>query len=111
MGAEGAPAAAAFRGVRGLSSRLDRLSEGRFAAVVAAPGLLLVVLFVLPPILAAQMKSARDRLLDARAKGRDLTRPIGLLKQASIHQKRQEYESALRYLRLFHDEIGRLPPE
>lgn len=32
---------------------LDRLPEGRFALVVAAPGLLLVGVFVLPPILAA----------------------------------------------------------
>ena len=32
---------------------LDRLPEGRFAPVVAAPGLLLVAVFVLPPILAA----------------------------------------------------------
>ena len=32
---------------------LDRLTERRFALVVATPGLLLVGLFVLPPILAA----------------------------------------------------------
>jgi multiple sugar transport system permease protein len=35
------------------SRRLDRLSEGRFALIVAAPGLLLVAVFVLLPILAA----------------------------------------------------------
>ena len=38
---------------RGLSGWLDRLGEGRFAAVVAAPGLLLVLLVIAPPILAA----------------------------------------------------------
>ena len=31
---------------RGIGARLDRLSEGRFAAVMAAPGLLLVALFI-----------------------------------------------------------------
>jgi ABC-type sugar transport system permease subunit len=32
---------------------MDRLSEGRFAALAAAPGLLLVGFFVVPPVLAA----------------------------------------------------------
>ena len=32
---------------------LDRLPDGRFALVVAAPGLLLIGAFVLPPILAS----------------------------------------------------------
>ena len=36
-----------------LGRRLDRLSEGRFGAVVVAPGLLLVAVFVVPPVLAA----------------------------------------------------------
>jgi ABC-type glycerol-3-phosphate transport system permease component len=36
-----------------LGRRLDRLSEGRFAVVAVAPGLLLVALVVIPPLLAA----------------------------------------------------------
>jgi multiple sugar transport system permease protein len=36
-----------------ISHRLDRLGEGPFAAVVAAPGLLLVLLIIAPPVLAA----------------------------------------------------------
>ena len=36
---------------RGLSARLDRLSDGRFGALIATPGLLMVALFVLLPIL------------------------------------------------------------
>ena len=36
-----------------LGRRLDRLSEGRFAAVVVAPALLLIAVFVVPPVLAA----------------------------------------------------------
>lgn len=95
-----------------LGEARSALSSGRSGeAARAATRARDALLRSLPPILAAQMKSARDQLLNIRAKGGDLTRPIGLLKQASIHQKRQEYESALRYLRLFHDEIGRLPPE
>jgi multiple sugar transport system permease protein len=35
------------------SARLDRLAEGRFAAVMSAPGLLLVLLIIGPPVLAA----------------------------------------------------------
>jgi multiple sugar transport system permease protein len=38
---------------RGIRARVDRLPEGRFAALAAAPGLLLVVLFIVPPVMAA----------------------------------------------------------
>jgi multiple sugar transport system permease protein len=36
-----------------VAARLDRMSEGRFATLLAAPGLILVALFVVPPVLAA----------------------------------------------------------
>jgi ABC-type sugar transport system permease subunit len=36
-----------------VAARLDRMSEPRFATLVAAPGLILVALFVVPPVLAA----------------------------------------------------------
>jgi ABC-type sugar transport system permease subunit len=39
------------------SRRLDRLGEGRFAALVSAPGLLLVALVVIPPIIAVFVMS------------------------------------------------------
>ena len=45
-------AARAGRSRIGLNARLDRLSDGRFAAVLAAPGLFLIGLFVVPPVLA-----------------------------------------------------------
>src|SRR5687767_6269766 len=45
-------AARAGRGRIGLNGRLDRLSDGRFAALLAAPGLFLIGLFVVPPVLA-----------------------------------------------------------
>ena len=54
MSAAGARAAASKPSPRGgLAARLDRLSEGRFALVAAAPGLLLVGLFIVPPVLTA----------------------------------------------------------
>ncbi len=41
----------------GLSGRLDRLSDERFGAILATPGLLLVGLFVVPPVLAVLVLS------------------------------------------------------
>ena len=53
MSAGNLPATLDVRAGRGVGSRLDRLSEGRFAAIVAAPGLLLVAVLIVPPVLAA----------------------------------------------------------
>ncbi|MEK6851300.1 MAG: zinc ribbon domain-containing protein, partial [Candidatus Thermoplasmatota archaeon] len=61
----------------------------------------------LPDLLQKQMKKARNELLDMKVKGGDLTKPVGLLKQASIHMKREEYADAVRFVRMFQDEIGR----
>jgi cellobiose-specific phosphotransferase system component IIA len=60
----------------------------------------------LPDLLNRQMKKARNALLDMKVKGGDLTKPVGLLKQASIHMKREEYADAVRFVRMFQDEIG-----
>jgi len=63
------------------------------------------ILRILPEYVTKQMRTAREQLLEAKSRGGNLTREVGLLKQASIHQKREEYDSALRYLRLFSEEI------
>ena len=63
---------------------------------------------VLPPFLNDEMKRARNRLLDLKMRGGDLTRPIGILKQASIHLKREEYADAMRFVRQFRRETERL---
>ncbi len=60
----------------------------------------------LPVKLTKEMKQARDFLLDMKVKGGDLTKPIGILKQASIHLKREEYQEAVHYVRLFRQEVG-----
>ncbi len=62
------------------------------------------VMKVLPDFLNDEMKRARNKLLDLKVRGGDLTRPIGILKQASIHLKREEYADAVRYVRMFRRE-------
>jgi RNA polymerase subunit RPABC4/transcription elongation factor Spt4 len=59
----------------------------------------------LPDRIDAEMKDARNVLLDLKVRGGDLTKPIGILKQASIHLKRREYGDAIRYVRMFQQEI------
>lgn len=60
----------------------------------------------LPKYLDKEMKRARNLLLDMKVKGGDLTKPIGILKQASIHLKREEYGDAIHYVKLFRREIS-----
>jgi len=60
----------------------------------------------LPDALTREMKRARTELLDLKVKGGDLTKPVGHLKQASIHMKREEYADAVRFVRMFRQEMG-----
>ena len=62
------------------------------------------IMKVLPNFLNDEMKRARNTLLDLKMRGGDLTRPIGILKQASIHLKREEYPDAMRFVRMFRRE-------
>ncbi len=66
------------------------------------------VMKVLPDFLNEEMKRARNKLLDLKVRGGDLTRPIGILKQASIHLKREEYGDAMRFVRMFRRETEAL---
>ncbi|HEV8595377.1 MAG TPA: zinc ribbon domain-containing protein [Thermoplasmata archaeon] len=65
------------------------------------------LLKALPEVLSKEMKKARNALLDMKVKGGDLTKPVGLLKQASIHIKREEYADAVKFVRMFQDEVGK----
>ena len=56
--------------------------------------------------LSKEMKKARNALLEMKVKGGDLTKPVGILKQASIHMKREEYADAIRFVRMFRDEVA-----
>ena len=62
------------------------------------------IMRVLPDFLNEEMRRARNKLLDLKMRGGDLTRPIGILKQASIHLKREEYGDAMRFVRQFRRE-------
>jgi hypothetical protein len=66
------------------------------------------IMKVLPDFLNDEMKRARNKLLDLKMRGGDLTRPIGILKQASIHLKRGEYADAMRFVRMFRRETESL---
>jgi len=60
----------------------------------------------LPGLLSAEMKKARNALLEMKVKGGDLAKPVGILKQASIHMKREEFADALRFVAMFRDQVG-----
>ena len=64
-----------------------------------------IILKQLPKYLDKEMKKARDMLLEMKVGGGDLTKPIGILKQASIHLKREEYADAVHYVKLFREEV------
>jgi len=59
----------------------------------------------LPEFLSKEMKKARNVLLDMKMKGADLTKPINILKEASISMRKQEYGEAIKYLRTFKKEV------
>ena len=65
---------------------------------------------ILPGFLEGEMKRARNALLDMKVRGVDLSRPIGILKQASIHLKREEFVEAMRYVRMYRREIESVQP-
>ena len=59
----------------------------------------------LPRLLDEEMRSARDRLLSLRERGGDITRGIGLLKEASLNLRRKAFGAAARDLRLFREDL------
>lgn len=61
----------------------------------------------LPDLLNREMKKARNSLLEMKVRGGDLAKPVGILKQASIHIKREEYSDAVKFVAMFWDHVGR----
>jgi len=59
----------------------------------------------LPSFVEDEMKKARNVLLDLKMRGGDLSKPIGILKAASIHAKKEDWGAAIRYLREFRREV------
>lgn len=58
-----------------------------------------------PAFVQEEMRKARARLLDLKLKGKDLARPIGILKEASTCVKQEDWAEALRQIRGFYQEI------
>ena len=67
------------------------------------------LLQVVPEFVQTEMKEARDRMLDVKVRGGDLSKPVGILKEASAHVKNEEWSEAIRFLKEFEKEIARLP--
>ena len=65
------------------------------------------LLQVVPDFVQAEMREARDRLLDLKMQGGDLSKPVGILKEASGHVKNQEWSEAIRFLKEFQREVSR----
>jgi predicted RNA-binding Zn-ribbon protein involved in translation (DUF1610 family) len=62
----------------------------------------------LPVFIQEEMRKARNRLLDLKVRGSNLSKPIGILKAASVHAKREEWRDAMRYLKEFRKEVESL---
>jgi len=60
----------------------------------------------LPTFVDQEMKKARNVLLDMKVRGGDLSKPVAILKAASVHAKKEEWSNAVRYLKEFRREIG-----
>ena len=76
------------------SLRLARQAQERLLASV-------------PEFVQSEMREARDRLLDLKMGGGDLSKPVGILKEASGHVKNQEWNEAIRFLKEFQKEVAR----
>ena len=60
---------------------------------------------LLPDFVDKEMKTARNKLLDLKVRGGDLSKPVGILKAASVHAKKEDWGTAVRYLREFRKEL------
>jgi hypothetical protein len=58
-----------------------------------------------PAFVQDQMRKARNELLDLKVRGNDLSRPIGILKDASAFVKREAWGDALQQIREFHKAV------
>ncbi|MFQ5919466.1 MAG: zinc ribbon domain-containing protein [Thermoplasmata archaeon] len=56
--------------------------------------------------LAGEMKRIREKVMQLKIQGRDVSRPIALLKQAGASIKKKSYEDAMRYLDLVKQDIS-----
>lgn len=62
-----------------------------------------------PEFVQSEMREARDTLLDLKMRGGDVSKPVGILKEASGHVKNEEWSEAIRFLKEFQKEVSRTP--
>ena len=67
------------------------------------------VLQLVPDFVHEEMRTARNTLLDLKMRGYDLSRPIGVLKEASARVKSEDWNEALRFLKEFRKELEKSP--
>ncbi len=56
--------------------------------------------------LSGEMKRIREKVMTLKIQGRDVSRPVALLKQAGTSIMEKSYEDAMRYLNLIKEDIG-----
>ncbi len=76
------------------SLRLARQSQERLLQAV-------------PEFVQSEMREARNALLEMKVRGSDLSKPVGILKEASAHVKNEEWSEAIRFLKEFQKETSR----
>ena len=65
------------------------------------------LLQAVPEFVQAEMREARNALLEMKVHGSDLSKPVGILKEASAHVKNEEWSEAIRFLKEFQKETSR----
>ncbi len=62
----------------------------------------------IPHMVKEEMKKAKANLLKAKMTGKDISKPMGLMKSASIALKTQDYHEALEKITQFKEAMGRI---
>ncbi len=65
------------------------------------------LLQAVPEFVQSEMREARDTLLDLKMRGGDVSKPVGILKEASGHVKNEEWSEAIRFLKEFQKEVAK----
>ncbi len=65
------------------------------------------LLQAVPTFVQSEMREARNALLEMKVRGSDLSKPVGILKEASAHVKNEEWSEAIRFLKEFQKETAR----
>jgi len=61
-----------------------------------------------PSFVQEEMRKARNRLLDLKMRGGDVSKAVGILKEASIQVKDERWSEAIRFLKEFQREVGHM---